>query len=92
MDVYKLLAMQELVDPNDQEVFKYYFELFKESEIIVHIVHPAFIEGEQIHNITIYSFEPEEVKSSKSMFSPILVLDPVTEMNMFSILEVKTFT
>lgn len=93
LDIYRLLAMNETVNSANPDTFKYYFGMFKQSEIIVHLVHPWYFEnGIQVENITIYSFEPEDTKARESLLYPVLVYDPYEDTNIFGVMEVKTFT
>jgi len=93
LDLYRLLAMEETVNPRNPDAFKHYFKMFKQSEIIVHLVQPEYLEnGNRIEKITIYSFEPEDTTASESLFYPVLVYDPYDDINIFGVMEVRTFT
>lgn len=88
-DYYKLTSMETfLQDSNQLEAHQYYYDQFKETEITINLIYPAVPTGMKA-KITPFNFSKENPKSVNTLFFPVLVYDPVTRIDYFSIIQVK---
>jgi len=87
LDKYRLRALNRTISTNQFNSYQYYYSIFKNSEVIVHVIYP------EPEDIVVYRYvEGQQNKSSIPLFTPILVYDPVDRSNDFGMLEVRTFS
>lgn len=89
LDYYRLKAMDSLMDPDTLEVYRYYFGLFKKSHITVNIISPNPTPDSPIE---MYSYDDPANYNTTSSYFPVIVYNPVTKINYFSIMEIQVFS
>lgn len=87
LDIYRLSAFSQIVSQNLYSSKEYYFNTFRNSKIEVNII----VNDTYVENIVLYDFNNSENKSSSPIFFPLTVSDPVSKINYFSIMEVRTY-
>ncbi len=87
-DYYRLKAFKSTIDADKQEAKQYYYFVFKNSKITVRIM----MFNSTVENVTLYDYNNSANKSSTPTFIPILINNPISNENYFSILEVKTYS
>ena len=87
-DYYRLKAFANTVDADKQESKQYYYFAFRNSKITIKVIMP----NQTVENMTLYDYNNTANKSSTPTFIPIIVANPMTGENYFSVIEVRTYS
>lgn len=94
LDLFMLDSFSEYVNPQNDEAYKYYYNQFKTSQVIIHIIYPEIEDYEDGLVLFDYAPEPQPGKdyTIRKMFFPVTVLNPTTKVHHFSIMEVGVYS
>lgn len=87
-DYYRLKAISEISIPDEPEYYEYYYGLFKKSQITVNMIYP----DADAETITMYEYADSTDQNVSTSYFPVIVYEPVTKKNVFSIMEIRVYS
>lgn len=85
IDEYKAKALENIIKEDTENAYLFYYDMFRNSEIKITTLYP------EEKNITIYNFNDTEGKTKRTIKTPIILMNPVTEQRAFALLETAVY-
>ena len=94
LDLLMIQAVSQYVTPVNDEAYKYYYDQFKTSKIVIKIISPELPDNDEEFVLFDYAPEPVPGKESslRSIYFPVLLYDPINNIYYFSMMEAGVYS